>query len=283
MATYLITHSTLLKQPQRLQPWLDALADNQIAIDGQRSFDQPQWAVDIQADDLLLALGGDGTQSVVAATCLQKGARMAVLPAGTGNDFARALGVPLGPSGASVLIRRGKSRQIDVGTVNGRPFLNVVHVGLGAQVGLKIPSAIKRRWGPLSYLRHLLSLLYRKRGFWGRIEYDGHTVYGRWLEIAVANGPSFGGGHLIAEASHSNGTLTLVCVRARPLPRLLLAWLAARLGRPLDRKVMRFEHVRSCRLQTRRSLRISADGEGVGHTPMSCEIRAASLWVISPY
>ncbi|HEY5718379.1 MAG TPA: hypothetical protein VIS52_07760, partial [Motiliproteus sp.] len=137
-------------------------------------------------------------------------------------------------------------------------------------------------WGPLSYLRHLVSLLKRKRGFWGRIDYDGHSIYGRWLEIAVANGPSFGGGYQIADASHRNGCLTLVCVRARPLYKLLLAWFAARMGHPLHRKVLRFARVRQCHLHTRRRLLISADGEAVGHTPMSCSLAVASLDVICP-
>jgi len=281
MTTFLVTHQGLLDQPQRLRNWHASLAENGIEFAAQLLLEQPNWSAPVARGDLLLALGGDGTQSAVAAVCLRKGAKLAVLPAGTGNDFARALGIPLG-TGACALVARGNTRLIDVGVINGRPFLNVAHVGLGAQVGLKIPRDIKRRWGPLSYLRHLLSLLWRKRGFWGRIDYDGHSLYGRWLEVAIANGPSFGGGHQIGAASLNNGSLTLVCARARPLPRLLLAWLAARLGRPLDRKVLRFEHVRQCRLETHRRLRISADGEPVGHTPLQCHIHAASLQVISP-
>ncbi|WP_210396643.1 diacylglycerol/lipid kinase family protein [Motiliproteus sediminis] len=282
MATYLVTHRALADSPERLKPWLQALADANITLDGRLLLDRHDWAAAVVADDRLLALGGDGTQSAVATICVAKQAQMGVLPAGTGNDFARALGVPLGPSGAVDLLRSGQEQRLDVGRINNRIYLNVAHVGLGAQVGAGTSQAIKRRWGPLSYLRHLLTLLFRKRGFWGRITYDGRVLYGRWLEIAIANGPSFGGGHQIDGARLDSAALTLVCVRARPLPRLFLAWLLARLGRPLNRKVIRLERVTDCRLDTHRRLLISADGEAVGYTPLHAWVEPASLRVIAP-
>ncbi|MFT5722612.1 MAG: diacylglycerol kinase family enzyme [Motiliproteus sp.] len=63
---------------------------------------------------------------------------------------------------------------------------------------------------------------------------------------------------------------------------MLLAWLAARLGRPLDRKLLRVESVRQCRIVTRRPLRVTADGERFGRTPVDFTIESQVLRVLVP-
>lgn len=280
--TFLVSHSSLASRAERLNPWLVALEAAGVQIDQECLLERDDWPSRVAPGDLVLALGGDGTQSTVAAICARQQACLGVLPAGTGNDFARSLGIPLTAAGACALVAGGQTGRIDMGRVNNRLFLNVCHLGLGASVGLRLPLELKKRWGALSYLRHLLAMVSRQRGFRARIRYDDHVVYGRWLEIALANGPSFGGGYQIAHASHFDGSLTLVAVRARPLPRLLLAWAAARLGRPINRRVLRIERVKECRVETHRVRTLSADGEPAGRTPMICTIEPAILEVILP-
>ena len=286
MRYHLIAHHHLLSDASRYPLWREALARQRVEIAAIYDLAEPDWAARVQRafqpDDRVLALGGDGTQSSVAHQCVEHGWPLAILPAGTANDFARALEVPTQADAACRLLKHGQLQRIDVGRLNGRLFLNVAHIGLGAQVALSVGRQHKRLWGPFSYLWQLLRIVSGRRRFWARIETDGRQIYGRWLEIALANGPSFGGGHLVDGAGHGTGALTLVAIRARPLPKVLLAWVMARIGRPMDRKLVRIEHVQQCKIQTRRRMKMTADGERFGKTPAEFAIEPQRLDVLCP-
>ncbi|MEH6472040.1 MAG: YegS/Rv2252/BmrU family lipid kinase [Halopseudomonas sp.] len=286
MIYYLVAHRRLLSNLPRYRLWQDALARQAISVSGVFDLSQPSWhsslAAVIKPADRVLALGGDGTISSVAHQCVEQGWSLAILPAGTANDFARGLGISSNPDLACRLLNTGQLQQLDVGRLNGRVFLNVAHIGLGAEVAWSLGHQHKRFWGGYSYLRRLLKVISGRRRFSARIEADGQVMTGRWLEIAMANGPYFGGGHRIDGAGFDSGSLTLVAIRARSIPKVLLAWLAARLGHPLDRKLVRVEHVQRCRVVTRRKLKVTADGERFGRTPVDYQIEPQALTVLLP-
>ena len=79
---------------------------------------------------LVVAGGGDGTVSTVAAALVGTEASLGILPLGTLNHFAKDLGIPLDVSGAAAVIASGHTARVDVGEVNGRIFLNNSSVGL---------------------------------------------------------------------------------------------------------------------------------------------------------
>lgn len=286
MRYHLVGHQRLLSDPERLNPWREAMVRHELELFNIYDLTDPNWhqqlAQAFNAGDRVLALGGDGTQSSVAHQCVEHDWPMAIMPAGTANDFARALAIPTQPEEVCSQLADARLVRIDVGRLNERVFLNVSHIGLGADVALSV-QAHKQRWGPLSYLRRLVQLISGKRRFRARIESDGKVFYGRWLEVAVANGPYFGGGHLIDGAGFDTGALTLVAVKARPIPKVLLAWIMARLGRPLDRRLLRIEHVRQCRVQTRHRLKVTADGERFGRSPVNYRIEPQALQLVLPY
>src|SRR3954471_17771311 len=80
--------------------------------------------------DVLVAGGGDGTVSSVASVAADAGATMGVLPMGTLNHFAKDLGIPLDLEHAVATVAGGHVREVDVGEVNGRVFVNNSSVGL---------------------------------------------------------------------------------------------------------------------------------------------------------
>jgi diacylglycerol kinase family enzyme len=84
--------------------------------------------------DRIVIGGGDGTISAALAELLQLNKPLAVLPLGTANDFARTLGVPADAIEAAEIAVGGCEHRIDVGKVNGRPFINVASIGLAAKV-----------------------------------------------------------------------------------------------------------------------------------------------------
>ena len=79
---------------------------------------------------LVVAGGGDGTVSTVAAALVGTEASLGILPLGTLNHFAKDLGIPLDAAGAAAVIAEGHTARVDVGEVNGRTFINNSSVGL---------------------------------------------------------------------------------------------------------------------------------------------------------
>jgi diacylglycerol kinase family enzyme len=208
--------------------------------------------------------GGDGSLHLVVNRLRRLGSlgRVAVglLPLGTGNDFATAAGLPLDAVAAARGLTTGRRRRFDLleddtGTV----VVNAAHLGLGAEAAAAAVG--KARLGPLAYALGALLAGIREEGWRLRVSVDGVAcpTDGPLLMVAVANGPTIGGGTpLCPPARPDDGTLDVVVVAVTGA-RLGFAR-ALRAGTHLDRDDVR--HLRGA------SVRISgepvpedADGE----------------------
>lgn len=92
-----------------------------------------------QRPAVVVAAGGDGTVRLVAQELAGTGVPLGVIPLGTGNDFARANGIPSDVAGALDRIVRRSTRAIDLLEVNGRPFVTAGGIGIGAHSALVVP------------------------------------------------------------------------------------------------------------------------------------------------
>lgn len=263
--------------------WARELDQAGIQIDEQVDITSDHWHATLTTHDRVLVAGGDGSLSALTAVCLSAGCVLGILPSGTANDFARALGIPEDPVAVCQVLVQGDVQSVDVGRIGTRWFLNVAHIGLGAEVAHSVRSEHKRFWGRFSYLRTLAERISASRGFRAQIECDGQRIEGRWLAVAVANGPSFGGGHQIPGASLHDGFLHVVGIRPASMLWLFLAWLAAHfLGRPRVDDALETWRCRECRVVTRKPCHVTVDGEAVGSSPVEFEIRPAALRVVAP-
>lgn len=174
--------------------------------------------------DLVLAVGGDGTVNEVAQALIGTSAALGVVPVGSGNGLARALRVPLRPPDALAALESGVRRRIDVGLLNGLPFLNVAGLGFDAEVGHAFHERGRRggRRGLLGYVRLSLLVLrdYRPPRVSvaagpDRLELDAFLV-------TFANGPQYGSGAVINPGGKlDDGRLEVVAFEAGPLWRTL--------------------------------------------------------------
>ena len=177
----------------------------------------------------IVALGGDGTWSKVAAAIVASRAdcALALLAGGTGNDFAKSLGVPASdPVAVARLVATGETRQVDVGYVDDRCFVNAAGFGFDAAV---LEAAEGRTWprGDALYIACALERLFGYRG----IELErGGSAMRRYLLLVIANGSRFGGRFRIApDADVADGALDIVGIAdASPLRRTLLLGAATR-------------------------------------------------------
>src|SRR2546423_14874809 len=120
--------------------------------------------------DLVISAGGDGTLNEVVNGIAHGGcnAALGVLPLGTGNDFARTLGVPTDLETAIEQIMAAKTRAIDLVRVTSdrvRYFVNVSSGGFSGVVDEKLTPEMKRAWGPLAYLRSAAAAVSERRGY----------------------------------------------------------------------------------------------------------------------
>ena len=169
----------------------------------------------------VVAWGGDGTINEVAAEVAAAGAALGVVPRGSGNGFARGLGLerPVGAALRTALT--GPVRLIDTGEIDGRIFVNVAGIGFDAHLA-GVFNRLTRRGAPAYFragVRELCS--------YSAETYTVRTAQGTFsmpaFLVAVANCREYGNGAVIAPRAHpDDGLLELVCVPKLPLPRLLL-------------------------------------------------------------
>jgi YegS/Rv2252/BmrU family lipid kinase len=235
--------------------------------------------------DRVLIGGGDGTLHMALPALLGLEIPLGVLPLGTANDFANGLGIPVGVGDAVKVALEGRVVRVDVGRVDGTPFLNVASLGLGAKVTEHVSAELKARLGFLGYPRAMLGAYRKARPFRARIEVDDAPPRRmRCIHLAVGNGPRYGGGALIAEdARPDDGQLHLFALSPVPLWRLILMapWLG--LGRQRDLSEALTAKALRVRVQTSRPLPISADGEIVARTPATFDLLPSALAVLVPH
>lgn len=162
----------------------------------------------------IVAVGGDGTWSNVANVILSAGgtAQLGLVPAGTGSDLAKSLGIPARDLAACArIVAAGRARTIDVGRIEDRYFLNVTGFGFDIAV---IEQTWNVRWlgGHLLYLYCALSQLFAFPGFRVQVAADGGPPAKLdLLMLVIANARVFGGGFQIApDADLSDGRLDAV-------------------------------------------------------------------------
>lgn len=228
-------------------------------------------------------VGGDGTANAAAEVLAGTGVPLAALPAGTANDFARNLALSSVPVRTAAMIRDGRTRDVDVGTCGERVFLNVAHVGWGALARSMIDGREKGLLGAFSYTVGALRAWRAHRPFRAELYCDAIYLRLRASHVSIANGRYFGGGVVVSDAARNDdGRLRVVCLRHRPLWRVLWLGLLVSLGRrPRGRDIVEAagNHVE---LETARPLTVAADGEQLGRTPAQFGLRPGALRVFVP-
>ena len=172
--------------------------------------------------DTVIAVGGDGTWSQVGAALAGSRCRLAPIAVGTGNDFAKTLALPARDARAMArLAVDGDDVAIDVGTVDGRLFLNVAGFGFDAAVIADLAAGSMLR-GDASYLAAALRQLFIYRGI--AVQLPGEVAPRNRLLLVFANGRHYGGSFRIApHASLTDGLLDSVVIGdASPFRRMRL-------------------------------------------------------------
>lgn len=268
------------------------------------------WQVGLPSNaseaDAILLLGGDGTVHRYLPQLVRLQLPVLVVPHGSGNDFARALGLRrVGDALAAwrqFASGRGTVRQVDLGLIVprdaggtpaphhaeiGRYFCCVGGVGLDVEIARRanqLPRALRRHGG---YLFSLLPALFAFKP----VSVKVHTSQGdRLLDtrheapamvVAFANTPTYGGGIRIApHAQLDDGRLDVCVVGSMSRRRLLRLFPLVLSGRHLDIPEVKSFQANRLRIETQKPSEVYADGEYVCQTPVEVTVERAALKVI---
>ncbi len=181
--------------------------------------------------DVVVAWGGDGTVQRCVDALAGRDAALAVIPAGTSNLLATALGLPDDPADAARVALEGPRRTFDTGSVNGEHFAVVAGAGLDALLVADADSELKSRFGKAAYVYSGLKHL-GEDAFEADVEVDGERIFrGRATSVLVANLPEGVGGFELSEASRSDdGVLEVGVVTAEGPLQLVRTAARALLG-----------------------------------------------------
>ena len=175
--------------------------------------------------DAVLSVGGDGTANEAAWGLLHSPTALGLIPAGSGNGLARSLRIPLRPAAALRALQDAVVRRMDVGTVNGRPFLNVAGAGFDALVGAAFHEWGRAggRRGLFNYFRLALPRALDYRASSWSLEAGTERFAGPAFLVAFLNGRQYGGAAVMSPGSRlDDGLLEVVVVEDAPAYELLV-------------------------------------------------------------
>ncbi len=232
----------------------------------------------------ILSVGGDGTLLEVASQLYDTEETLGIIPAGTGNDFRRAVYISKDPIEALDVVLTGRSKKVDIGFMgDDLPFLNVAGTGFDVEVIRNMEKVRRTFTGGLAYFIGIVISLVKHRSIDLTLISDGETLHRKVLLVAVANGKCFGGGLQVApEASVTDGLFNVLIINQVPRWRILFE--LPKLKKGLIEKITVSEQL-TCRqiaIHCEETLDFEIDGDMTGQTPALLKIKPSALRVFCP-
>lgn len=237
----------------------------------------------------IVAGGGDGTLNEVVNGLAPHWAdvRLGLLPLGTGNDFARTVGIPVDLEAAITILLDGTTRKIDVVRVIGaageaRYFLNVSAGGFSTVVDQNLTPELKSWLGTFAYPVSAMQALSDRQGYRLQLELDEQPPLDvEALAVVVANARFVAGGIQVApQARPDDGLLDVIAFPALALPQLALLASRVLVGQHLDSEQVVSYTARRVRVTSDPPYEFNADGELAGHTPALFEVVPQAVTMI---
>ncbi len=233
------------------------------------------------AGETVVSLGGDGLAGAIAGA-LGDSAPLGVLPGGRGNDFARALGIPLDIKGACGVLSTGAERRIDLGDANGRPFACIASVGYDS-VCNRLANEAKLIRGNLVYAYAAVRALATWKPARFQVRLDGAEHEFEGYTVAAANTAYYGGGMKVApDADPTDGALDVVFIERSSKLRFVANLPKVFSGKHLEEDSVSSYRAREVEIAADRPFDIYADGEVLTQLPARVTVRRSALRVILP-
>jgi len=238
-----------------------------------------------EGSEVVVAAGGDGTVSAVAARIAGTARALGVIAGGTLNHFAKDLGVPQDLEGAAAVIRAGKTKQVDIGEVNGRTFINNSSIGLYVEIVREREKYRKhglRKW--TAFAAAVVETLAHWPMVKVRLEIEGKAVERRTPFVFLGNNRyRMDGLRMGSRDRLDEGQLCMLAARRLSrwgLARMAVAGLTGGLHHSENLDILCAQDVL---VKTKRRVQVALDGEVVRMSaPLHYRVRPGELKVIAP-
>lgn len=232
---------------------------------------------------MVIAGGGDGTFNALADLMVESNAVLGVLPLGTGNAFARDLGIAADLPTACGVIAEGKVERVDLGWANGTHFVNVATVGLTTRIAQGLTVPLKRKFGRFVYAIAIVKALRRIKPFHARLETENGVREFDTLQFVVGNGRFHAGPFPLSPlASITDGRLTVYALRHASKGELFKMAMLMPFGLHTALQGVHHEECIGGKLETFPPVAITVDGEICPRTPLEFRIAPLAMRVAVP-
>jgi len=232
---------------------------------------------------LVVAAGGDGTVGEVANGLIGTSATLGIIPAGTGNDLARHLGIPHDLKRSLAVLKTGQAEAIDVGKAPRGYFLNVAGCGFDAEVAAAINHRMKWLKGTTAYVAAVIATLSQYRPQRIQLSIDGELHEETVMLCAVANAQFYGGGMKIAPlAEVTDGLFDIVLVGDVSRTEFLKTFPVVFSGDHLKHPKVKHFRGSVVQISSTQPMPMLADGEEIGDTPGEFRVVPKGLRIMVP-
>lgn len=229
-----------------------------------------------------VVVSGDGLLGAVGGAMAGSDAPLGLIPAGRGNDLARALGIPTDPEAAVDAVLNGHSRRIDVGEANGKRFLGIVSVGFDSECN-RLANETHFLRGNLVYAYSMVRTLigWRSARFSIAVGEERKRLSGYF--VAVANNSVYGGGMWIApEAEIDDGLFDVVAIEEVGKLRFLTGLRDVLKGTHIGKDEVSVFRAPRLQLDASRPFPVYADGDHLTDLPVSLRVLPQALSILVP-
>lgn len=235
--------------------------------------------------DLIIAAGGDGTVSLVGNALIGSSVPLGIIPIGTGNLLAKELKIPEDLEKALTLITGSENDVIDMDTfhLNDRSYILNTSVGLTPEIMDGTDSKEKKQLGGIAYLVSFIQQILGLKLHRFNVEYDHQKEVYKASEILITNSQATGVELLKwpDDVFVNDGRLDLLIIRAANISDIISLLISIFVRRqkysPVIKSIQFGEY---CEISTKTPLRIQADGDSVGQTPIKIQVQPGSLKVV---
>lgn len=220
--------------------------------------------------DLIVIAGGDGTinEVITGIAEVDEKPTIGIIPAGTTNDFARALAIPRDIKKAVNILLQQNEQALDIGKVNGQYFVNIAGGGDLTELTYDVPPKMKAAMGQLAYYIKGIEMLPSIRPSSVTIEYDDEVFTGEIMLFLVANTNSVGGFEKLApDALLSDGYFDLLILKKANLAEFLRVATAGLRGTHLEDDNIIYTQAKRVKITPNEKMLLNIDGEYGGELP----------------
>ena len=243
----------------------------------------------IAADaELVIASGGDGTISAIAGAVMETDVPLGIIPRGTANAFATALGISSNIQVACETILAATTRVVDAARCNGEPLILLAGIGLEAEIVDRASRELKNRLGALAYLLAGVQQFQEQTAFNAVIDIEGELTEVETSAITVANAApatsllAQGYGQVLVDDGLLDVTIATPQSRLQGLNTLTSLFAAALVNTPTNREDIIRLRTKRLRITTESAQKVAIDGEIINADTIDLECIPNALTVLAP-